>query len=126
MAHRRSFGDKVLLLFAAGFLFAVGLAAYLESIPLPLGASYGVASILTLVIYGIDKRRARNDQWRIPESAIHSLELIGGWPGALIAQRLFRHKNRKVSFQVVFWLIVIAHLALWGWGISRRYNIRWG
>lgn len=40
-------------------------------------------------------------------------ELLGGWPGALIAQQKFRHKTRKVSFQVVFWAIVLVHQAFW-------------
>ena len=46
---------------------------------------------------------------------LHGLEAAGGWPGALVAQRVFRHKTRKRSFQIIFWLIVLAHLAFWGW-----------
>ncbi|SJM91388.1 Cold-shock protein (fragment) [Crenothrix polyspora] len=49
--------------------------------------------------------------WRIPEKSLHTLELLGGWPGALLAQRTLRHKNRKPSYQVVFWLIVGLHVA---------------
>lgn len=124
MASRRSFIDKILLSFAAGFLVAIGLVSYLGHFPLPLAASYGLASILTFAVYGVDKSRAQREQWRISEVALHSLEIMGGWPGALIAQRLFRHKNRKVSFQIVFWFIVVAHLAFWGWMIARRYGGR--
>ncbi len=40
------------------------------------------------------------------EAQRHKFELMGGWPGALIAQQAFRHKTRKVSLQVVFWAIV--------------------
>ncbi|MCE7524423.1 DUF1294 domain-containing protein [Alloalcanivorax xenomutans] len=39
----------------------------------------------------------------------------GGWPGALLAQRVFRHKTRKTSFQVVFYLVVAANLGALGW-----------
>ena len=122
MASRWSFIDKILLGFAGGFLVTIGLVSYLGYISPPLAASYGVASILTFAVYGVDKSRAQKQRWRIAEVALHSLEMIGGWPGALIAQRLFRHKNRKVSFQIVFWLIVIAHLTFWGWVVSRRHQ----
>ncbi|KPZ15695.1 putative family protein [Pseudomonas syringae pv. viburni] len=62
------------------------------------------------------KRRpahAGNGGQRTPENVLHTVELLGGWPGALLAQQVFRHKTRKVSFQVVFWLIVLVHQALW-------------
>ncbi|EPM70035.1 hypothetical protein A3SM_28103, partial [Pseudomonas syringae pv. actinidiae ICMP 18886] len=60
-----------------------------------------------------DKRQAGNGGQRTPENVLHTVELLGGWPGALLAQQAFRHKTRKVSFQVVFWLIVLVHQALW-------------
>ena len=41
------------------------------------------------------------------------VELLGGWPGALLGQRRFRHKTRKRSYQLVFWLIGALHLAAW-------------
>ncbi|KPA95413.1 MULTISPECIES: DUF1294 domain-containing protein [Pseudomonas] len=74
---------------------------------------YGSASLLAFVLYWNDKRKARNDAWRIPEKVLHGVELLGGWPGALIAQQAFRHKTRKLSFQVVFWLIVLLHQVFW-------------
>jgi len=57
----------------------------------------------------IDKRKAESGEWRTPENTLHLFELLGGWPGAFLAQRLFRHKTEKVSYQVVFWLIVLAY-----------------
>jgi uncharacterized membrane protein YsdA (DUF1294 family)/cold shock CspA family protein len=71
-------------------------------------------SLITFEIYGLDKRRAtaQQQQPRVPESTLHFLELIGGWPGALIAQHYFRHKVRKPDYQFVFWLIVAANVAL--------------
>lgn len=68
-----------------------------------------VASVLAFVLYGVDKRRAGSGDRRIPESTLHAVALLGGWPGAFLAQRFFRHKTVKVSFQAVFWLIVAAH-----------------
>ena len=80
--------------------------------PLALLA-YGGASLLVLALYWRDKRSARQGQWRTPENTLHAVELLGGWPGALLAQQVFRHKTRKVSYQVVFWGIVALHQAFW-------------
>ncbi|MEN0108245.1 MAG: DUF1294 domain-containing protein [Pseudomonas sp.] len=74
---------------------------------------YPAASLLAIVLYGHDKHRAMAGEWRTPESKLHLVELLGGWPGALLAQQLYRHKTRKVDFQLVFWAIVLAHQALW-------------
>ncbi|WP_300720066.1 DUF1294 domain-containing protein [Pseudomonas sp.] len=75
--------------------------------------TYGVASAVAFGVYWYDKHQAKTGQWRTPEKALHGVELLGGWPGALLAQQVFRHKTRKVSFQVVFWLIVAVHQAVW-------------
>ncbi len=53
-----------------------------------------------------------NCRWRTNEQTLHLCSLFGGWPGALIAQRLFHHKSKKLSFQTLFWLIVVVHLAI--------------
>ena len=79
---------------------------------IPLVA-YGVVSVVAFLLYWSDKRKAREDSWRTPENVLHAVELAGGWPGALIAQQVFRHKTRKVSYQVVFWLIVLLHQVFW-------------
>ena len=44
---------------------------------------------------------------------LHEVEILGGWPGALLAQQLLRHKTKKTSYQVVFWLIVLMHQIYW-------------
>ncbi|MDU8498905.1 DUF1294 domain-containing protein [Pseudomonas syringae] len=72
-----------------------------------------VMSLLAFVLYRHDKRQAGNGGQRTPENVLHATELLGGWPGALLAQQVFRHKTRKVSFQIMFWLIVLAHQVLW-------------
>jgi uncharacterized membrane protein YsdA (DUF1294 family) len=66
-------------------------------------------SAVTFFLYRSDKRRAEAGEWRIPEATLHIVELIGGWPGAFLAQRKFRHKTSKASYQVVFWIIVMLH-----------------
>lgn len=69
-------------------------------------ALYAVASAVTFVTYGADKRAARRSKHRVPELTLHVLALLGGWPGALVAQQVFRHKTRKQPFRAVFWVTV--------------------
>ena len=85
---------------------------------------YALASVATYAVYAVDKRRAQAGGWREPETMLHLFALGGGWPGAFLAQQHLRHKCAKVSFQIVFWLIVSLHEFvavdyLLGWRISR-------
>jgi uncharacterized membrane protein YsdA (DUF1294 family)/cold shock CspA family protein len=84
----------------AGSLIAYSVAFYL------------FGSTLTFSAYMFDKHRAVQGDFRVPESTLHLLEFLGGWPAALAAQQIFRHKNRKTSYQVAFWLIVLSHFAI--------------
>jgi len=68
-----------------------------------------VISGAAFVGHWIDKCQAEKDRWRIPEKTLHLFELLGGWPGAFLAQRVFRHKTSKPGYQIVFWLIVLVH-----------------
>lgn len=83
------------------------------------GESWGAALMYPLMsgvcalMYWRDKQQARAQAQRISERTLHVIELLGGWPGALVAQQLVRHKTRKLSFQAVFWGIVLLHQALW-------------
>ena len=86
-----------------------------------------VISLATYALYGADKDSAadKGSRWRAPEKLLHAFELAGGWPGAFLAQRRLRHKCSKLSYQVVFWLIVALHLGAatdyqLGWRITRR------
>jgi uncharacterized membrane protein YsdA (DUF1294 family) len=76
-------------------------------------AMYPLVSLVSLLLYWQDKQQARTQAWRTPEKVLHASELLGGWPGALLAQQLFRHKTRKVTYQLVFWGIVLAHQVFW-------------
>jgi uncharacterized membrane protein YsdA (DUF1294 family) len=71
-----------------------------------------VMSAITFVAYGYDKRQARNDGRRVSEKRLHLMAFLGGWPGAVLGQRYFRHKTQKLSFRVAFWLVVALHLTL--------------
>lgn len=75
-----------------------------------------IACIVTYMAYAADKHFAQTNRWRIPEANLHLLELVGGWPGALLAQRVLRHKTRKASYRIVFWLMVLLNvLAMAAW-----------
>lgn len=72
-----------------------------------LGAYAMLISALTYWMYSSDKRRAQSGEWRVPESKLHLLELLGGWPAAWLAQRRLRHKSSKFSYQVTYTFIVL-------------------
>jgi uncharacterized membrane protein YsdA (DUF1294 family) len=76
-------------------------------------AFYLLMSLIAFGLYGHDKKQARTNGQRTPEKLLHAAEMLGGWPGALVAQQAFRHKTRKVSYQLLFWLIVLLHELFW-------------
>jgi len=80
---------------------------------------YAVASVVAFIAYGLDKRAALRGRWRVPEASLHLIELLGGFPGALLGQQVFRHKRRKARYMIIFWLIVALHAAGWLlWALS--------
>ena len=74
---------------------------------------YPLVSALCFILYWRDKNSAQQGRQRIPENTLHLVELAGGWPGALLAQQVFRHKTRKASYQLMFWGIVALHQLFW-------------
>ncbi|MDB5340823.1 MAG: hypothetical protein JWN70_6442 [Planctomycetaceae bacterium] len=87
-------------------LMMTGVAAYLSVV--------AVMSLLCFIAYGFDKRRAARGGRRVPERTLHIMALLGGWPGAILGQQQFRHKTQKVSFLIVFWLVVLLHISIVG------------
>jgi len=67
-----------------------------------IAALYTGMSIIAFVMYGLDKMAARNSATRISERTLLLCGLVGGWPGAMLAQRLFRHKTIKPTFRMAF------------------------
>lgn len=106
------------LMVVAAFFGALLASARSGLLPWMLIAAYAVVSTVAFVAYAADKSAAINDRWRTPESRLHLLALAGGWPGALLAQRLLRHKSGKLSFQLLFWATVALHFAVLGWLVS--------
>lgn len=78
---------------------------------------FGV-SVITFILYASDKSKAKQGVWRTPESTLHLFALVGGWPGAAIAQQTLRHKSQKKEFRFMFWLTVIANLGVLAWLMS--------
>ena len=99
----------------AVFLGGLGLAAWLGRVPAWIPILYLVMGSLTFAAYAWDKLHAERAARRTPETTLHFLELLGGWPGALLAQQCLRHKTSKTSYQVIFWLLTAAHLGFWVW-----------
>lgn len=106
------------LLFAACFLGLLVVAVIAGRLPLVVPAFYLVASLVTFSAYAFDKSAAERNQWRTQESTLHLFALVGGWPGALTAQRLLRHKSAKASFQATFWVTVLLNCGALGWLLS--------
>ena len=92
------------------FVIVGGLVAR-DDVPGLLLAGYGLISVFAFSIYGADKSAAVQGTWRISEATLHLLALVGGWPGALVARHVFRHKTTKQPFRTIFWLTVVAHCA---------------
>lgn len=101
--------------FACGFLVFVAASAFADKLPKAVLAFYLVASAVAFFAYAFDKSAAQNNRWRTQENTLHLFALLGGWPGALAAQRLFRHKSKKTSFQAVFWGTVFLNCGVFGW-----------
>lgn len=101
----------------AALLLGIGLLAMVVTGKLPwqIAAGYPLLSAVTWLVYRKDKQAAGSGRWRTPESTLQLLALLGGWPGAWLAQKHLRHKSSKSSFQLTFWVMVALNLAglLW-------------
>lgn len=86
---------------------------------LALLGAYVVLSAGLFALYGRDKAAARRGGRRTPELTLHLLALAGGWPGALLARRVFRHKTKKQPFRTVFWCTVVVNCAALAWAWTR-------
>ena len=106
------------LLVTVGFLGAVATLVFLGKLPPSVLWAYLGLSVVTFIAYANDKWAARTDRWRTKESTLHMLGLAGGWPGALVAQQVLRHKSKKQSFQTAFWFTVAVNCAGLGWLLS--------
>ncbi len=109
---------NVPVILTAAFLAFVAAAVLSGKLPAAVMWVYLTASLVAFVAYALDKSAAKNGQWRTKERTLHLLALAGGWPGALAAQRLLRHKSSKQSFQAAFWATVILNCGALAWLFS--------
>jgi uncharacterized membrane protein YsdA (DUF1294 family)/cold shock CspA family protein len=96
------------------FVFLIG-AILLGKLPAAILVVYLVVSGVASLFYRHDKIASESGEWRTPEVFLLLLGLLGGWPGALVAQRTFRHKTRKASFAGPFWITVLLNIVALGW-----------
>lgn len=114
-ASPRSKGLMLAFGLAAAFFALLAALSALGHMSFQLLAAYALLSVITFVMYGFDKAAAGKGRRRTPEATLLFAGLIGGWPGALIAQQLFRHKTRKQPFQAIFWCGVVVNCLVVGW-----------
>lgn len=76
-----------------------------------LAIGYVITSLTCWLFYANDKAAAEDGKWRTSEGTLLMLGLIGGWPGAIVAQQMLRHKTSKVTFRVAFWATVVLNVA---------------
>ncbi|WP_035275427.1 DUF1294 domain-containing protein [Desulfogranum japonicum] len=107
-------------------LFAIALFYLLYNKQVSYGIIWGyvVISAFTFVLYAKDKRAAQAGRWRTPEKALHTCSLLGGWPGAAVAQAFLRHKSHKLTFRMVYWVTVIVNCCALYW-LSTPKGIVW-
>ncbi len=114
---RRTSARGIPLALATATLFftvLIGLVV-LDKLPATLLASYCLLSAVAFLLYRADKSAAQHGRWRTSEATLHTIALVGGWPGALVARPAFRHKTTKQPFRSIFWVTVIANCAALAW-----------
>jgi uncharacterized membrane protein YsdA (DUF1294 family)/cold shock CspA family protein len=111
-------GWTIALTIALLFLIFVGVSVFIGQLPFVVLALYLVFSVISFLVYRHDKSAAQQNHWRTDEGTLILLGVLGGWPGAFVAQQFFHHKTKKRSFQIIFWLSVVVNcvglvLLLW-------------
>ena len=92
-------------------------------IPLELVCLYAIMSVAAFLMYAKDKNAAEWGRWRTAESTLHALSLLGGWPGATIAQSFLRHKSKKISFRITYWVTVVANCGALYWLVTPKGSL---
>ncbi|WP_394222911.1 DUF1294 domain-containing protein [Alteromonas gracilis] len=105
---------RIFLTLALLVLFsgAIALLVSLGQLPSTVLVAYFTLSTIAFLLYGADKSAAKKNKWRVSETKLHFLSLLGGWPGAFAAQHVFKHKRSKPAFMRVFWTTVTANIAV--------------
>lgn len=110
--------------FATLFMGVVGVLAVRGLVPAAVPVFYAATSVAAAIAYRLDKSAAERNAWRTSERMLHFMAVMGGWPGALVAQEVFRHKSRKLSFRLVFWTTVALNCGALTWLTWMAYRYR--
>jgi uncharacterized membrane protein YsdA (DUF1294 family) len=69
-------------------------------------------NVITFIVYALDKRKAKKNSWRTPESTLLLLAAVGGSVGALLAMYMLRHKTQHKKFYIGVPVILVAQIFL--------------
>lgn len=100
------------LLVVPAFALLLGLLHLQQPLPRPVPVLYGALSTALFLVYGIDKWAARRGSARVANASLHLIALMGGWPGALLAQHIFRHKTAQPAFLRLTWAMAALNISL--------------
>jgi len=106
---------KFFLLLALILSAGIGIALWHFTRINPLWIYLITITLITFLFYVYDKYQAIHQNTRIPEAVLHLLTLAGGTIGAIAGQLLFRHKTKKLSFRVVFIIIMVVQIGVIAW-----------
>lgn len=117
LRNRPTLGVGVLRAVGAALLFfaLMGVLLSLGEVPGWLVGACGLMSAAAVVVYAADKAAAVRGGWRTSESSLHGVALLGGWPGALVARQVLRHKTTKQPFGTIFWGTVLLNCTALAW-----------
>ena len=121
-SNREGKQKTVSIILCCGFATVLFVLFRSRSIPFELVGLYAVMSVSAFILYAKDKTAAQSGEWRTSENTLHTVSLLGGWPGAAIAQSFLRHKSTKVSFRVTYWITVMANCGALYWFITPAGN----
>ena len=114
-----SLAYSLMLVWAALLAWSV----WTQRLPLWTLAALAALNVVTLWMYATDKNAARSGRWRIPESQLHLLSLLGGWPAAWLAQQSMRHKTSKAEFRAVYWVTIVLHCGALAWVVFTQTRL---
>jgi uncharacterized membrane protein YsdA (DUF1294 family)/cold shock CspA family protein len=112
------------VILCCGFASVLLILLHSTSILLEMASLYAVMSVVAFILYATDKNAAQQGEWRTSENTLHTVSLLGGWPGAAIAQSFLRHKSKKISFRVTYWITVVANCSALYWLITPSGRLR--
>jgi uncharacterized membrane protein YsdA (DUF1294 family)/cold shock CspA family protein len=118
--HKNRSFDTV---FVVLFCLLLAMMVIVGRLPLAILGLYLLASVIAFLAYKTDKSAAQNNRWRTQESTLHLFGIIGGWPGALLAQKTLRHKSKKNEFQTVFLATIIINCFALGWLLTKSGSV---